>query len=157
MPKAESQQNGHAVDMADLITRDRASVWHPYSPAGGAMPLFAVVHAEGVRLTLSDGRELIDGMASWWCVVHGYNHPVLNRAITEQLDAMAHVMFGGLTHAPAVRLAEKLIELTPAGLDRVFFADAGSVAVEVAMKMAIQYWHSRGCPEKHRFLALRSG
>lgn len=157
MAKGESQKNGHAVDAADLITRDRASVWHPYSPAGGAMPLFAVVHAEGVRLTLSDGRELIDGMASWWCVVHGYNHPVLNQAITAQVDAMAHVMFGGLTHAPAVKLAEKLIELTPAGLDRVFFADAGSVAVEVAMKMAIQYWHSRGYPEKHRFLALRSG
>jgi adenosylmethionine-8-amino-7-oxononanoate aminotransferase len=115
------------------------------------------VSASGVRLRLADGRELIDGMASWWCMIHGYNHPVLNQAIGDQLQDMAHVMFGGLTHPPAVRLAEKLIELTPEGLDLVFFADSGSVSVEVALKMAIQYWRSLGRPGKHRFVALRSG
>lgn len=123
----------------------------------GALAPYPIASASGVRLRLDDGRELIDGMSSWWCAVHGYNHPVLNAAIETQLRDMAHVMFGGLTHAPAVRLAERLVALTPAGLERVFFADAGSVAVEVAMKMAVQYWHSLGRPSKHRFLALRSG
>lgn len=123
----------------------------------GALAPYPIASASGVRLRLDDGRELIDGMSSWWCAVHGYNHPVLNAAIEAQLRDMAHVMFGGLTHAPAVRLAERLVALTPAGLERVFFADAGSVAVEVAMKMAVQYWHSLGRPSKHRFLALRSG
>jgi adenosylmethionine-8-amino-7-oxononanoate aminotransferase len=108
-------------------------------------------------LRLDDGRELIDGMSSWWCVIHGYNHPVLNRAIEDQLGRMAHVMFGGLTHAPAVRLAEQLVSLTPEGLELVFFADSGSVSVEVALKMAMQYWSSQGQPGKRRFLALRSG
>lgn len=121
------------------------------------MPLFAVQSAHGVRLTLEDGRTLIDGMASWWCMIHGYNHPALNDAITAQLGDMAHVMFGGLTHEPAVTLAERLLEITPAGLDRVFFADSGSVSVEVALKMTIQYWQGRGRPGKRRFLALRHG
>jgi adenosylmethionine-8-amino-7-oxononanoate aminotransferase len=140
-----------------LLAADRKYIWHPYSAAGSDMPLFPVTSAHGVRLRLEDGRELIDGMASWWCAIHGYNHPVLNAAIEAQLRDMSHVMFGGLTHPPAVRLAEKLVEITPAGLDLVFFADSGSVAVEVAMKMALQYWHSRGLATKRRFVALRSG
>ena len=135
-----------------LAARDQASVWHPYSGIDSGMPVFPVVSASGVRLRLADGRELIDGMASWWCMIHGYNHPILNRAIEAQLQDMAHVMFGGLTHPPAVQLAEKLIEITPPGLDLVFFADSGSVAVEVALKMAIQYWHSQGKSEKRRFV-----
>jgi adenosylmethionine-8-amino-7-oxononanoate aminotransferase len=144
-------------DAAALAARDRAIVWHPYSAVGAATPVFPVASAQGYRLQLADGRSLIDGMASWWCVIHGYNHPVLNAAIERQLGDMAHVMFGGLTHAPAVCLAERLVEIAPKGLDRVFFADSGSVAVEVAMKMAIQYWIGRGLPRKARFLALRKG
>ncbi|MCB1773519.1 MAG: adenosylmethionine--8-amino-7-oxononanoate transaminase [Gammaproteobacteria bacterium] len=141
----------------DLVTRDAETVWHPYSAIHAGLPVFPVASARGVRLKLADGRELIDGMASWWCVIHGYNHPALNAAVTAQLHDMAHVMFGGLTHAPAVRLAERLVELTPDGLELVFFADSGSVAVEVAMKMALQYWAGRGQPRRHRFVALRNG
>ncbi len=139
------------------VERDRLHVWHPYSAVATGMPLFPVVSAEGVRLRLADGRELIDGMASWWCVIHGYNHPALNAAIAAQLADMAHVMFGGLTHPTAVRLAERLVAITPEGLELVFFADSGSVSVEVALKMAIQYWQGRGRPGKRRFVALRSG
>lgn len=140
-----------------MLDIDHAHVWHPYSAVGAGTPVFPVVSASGVRLTLADGRELVDGMASWWCVIHGYNHPVLNRAIEQQLAEMAHVMFGGLTHPPAVALAEKLVEITPQGLELVFFADSGSVSVEIALKMAIQFWHGRGKPSKCRFLALRHG
>jgi len=140
-----------------LLAFDREHVWHPYAamPAAGA-PLL-VESAEGVRLRLADGRELIDGMASWWCAIHGYRHPRLDAAARDQLDRMAHVMFGGLTHAPAVELARRLVELTPEGLEHVFFADSGSVSVEVAIKMALQYQRSRGRPEKQRLLALRGG
>jgi adenosylmethionine-8-amino-7-oxononanoate aminotransferase len=113
--------------------------------------------AEGVRLRLADGRELIDGMASWWCAIHGYRHPRLDDAVREQLTRMAHVMFGGLTHAPAVELAERLSELAPAGLERVFLADSGSVAVEVAIKMCVQYQHARGRPRRTRLLTVRGG
>lgn len=141
----------------NLTQRDQACVWHPYSALDSGMPVFPVVSASGVRLTLEDGRELIDGMASWWCAVHGYNHPRLNAAVEVQLRHMAHVMFGGLTHEPAVRLAERLVELTPAPLCKVFFADSGSVAVEAAMKMAIQYWIARGVPGKRRFLSPHNG
>lgn len=116
-----------------------------------------VVAAAGVRLRLADGRELIDGMASWWAAIHGYNHPRLNRALEEQLGRMAHVMFGGLTHAPAIELARRLAGLAPAPLEKVFLCDSGSVAVEVAVKMALQYWQARGRPGKRRLLALRGG
>jgi adenosylmethionine-8-amino-7-oxononanoate aminotransferase len=141
----------------DLVRQDRAHLWHPYSAMGGDQPVYPVVAAQGVRLTLADGRELIDGMSSWWCAIHGYNHPVLNAAIESQLGRMAHVMFGGLTHAAAVSLADKLVSLTPEPLQSVFFCDSGSVSVEVAMKMAIQYWQARDRPEKQRFLTIRGG
>jgi adenosylmethionine-8-amino-7-oxononanoate aminotransferase len=121
-----------------------------------ATPL-PVASASGVRLRLADGRELVDAMASWWCAVHGYRHPVLDAALTDQLGRMAHVMFGGLTHEPAVRLAERLVALTPAPLEHVFFADSGSVAVEVAIKMCLQHWRARGRPEKRRLLTWRGG
>ncbi len=140
-----------------LLDTDRKFVWHPYSACGVEAPVFPVTAAKGVRLTLADGRELIDGMASWWCMIHGYNHPALNAAVERQLGDMAHVMFGGLTHPPAVTLADRLVEIAPAGMDRVFFADSGSVAVEVALKMAIQYWIACGRPAKRRFLSLRNG
>jgi adenosylmethionine-8-amino-7-oxononanoate aminotransferase len=136
---------------------DRAHLWHPYSSMAADTPVFHVQSASGVRIRLADGRELIDGMASWWCVIHGYNHPVLNAAVEDQLERMAHVMFGGLTHRPAVELAEQLVAITPQPLQAVFFADSGSVSVEVAMKMAIQYWRARGAEGKTRFVALRHG
>ncbi len=141
----------------DLQRGDRDCIWHPYASATDPPEVYPVVGASGVRLQLADGRELIDGMASWWCAVHGYNHPVLNRAVREQLDAMSHVMFGGLTHPPAVRLARLLCELTPPSLERVFFCDSGSVAVEVAIKMALQFWQAGGRPAKQKLIALRSG
>jgi adenosylmethionine-8-amino-7-oxononanoate aminotransferase len=142
---------------AAQLAFDSAHIWHPYSAMDGALPVYHVESASGVRLRLSDGRELIDGMSSWWCTLHGYNHPRLNQAISDQLESMAHVMFGGLTHEPAVRLVEKLVALTPPGLESVFIADSGSVAVEVAMKMAIQYWNAMGQPDKQRFATLRNG
>ncbi|WP_317929322.1 adenosylmethionine--8-amino-7-oxononanoate transaminase [Halioxenophilus sp. WMMB6] len=140
-----------------LVARDRQHIWHPYSSATQHPPLYPIARAEGVRLYLKDGRVLIDGMSSWWSVIHGYNHAELNEAITQQLDKMAHVMFGGLTHEPAVQLAETLVRLTPEGLNRVFFSDSGSVAVEVAIKMVLQYWQSRGQSGKHKLLSLRRG
>ncbi len=144
-------------DWHTLRQADAEVVWHPYASAVDIPDVYPVASAQGVRLTLADGRELIDGMASWWCAIHGYNHPVLNRAVVEQLHAMSHVMFGGLTHEPAVKLARMLVDLTPEGLDRVFFSDSGSVAVEVAVKMAIQFWQSSGHPEKQKLIALRNG
>lgn len=140
-----------------LRATDRACIWHPYASAHPGPEVFPVVSASGVRLQLADGRELLDGMASWWCAIHGYNHPALNRAVQEQLENMSHVMFGGLTHPPAVKLAQLLTALTPAPLERVFFSDSGSVAVEVALKMALQYWYSVGNPGKQKFVALRNG
>jgi adenosylmethionine-8-amino-7-oxononanoate aminotransferase len=136
---------------------DRAHIWHPYSAMNSDLPVFHVDSARGVNLHLSDGRVLIDGMSSWWCTIHGYNHPRLNQAINHQLDRMAHVMFGGLTHEPAIRLAQQLVKLTPDGLESVFISDSGSVAVEVALKMAIQYWNAKGLPGKQRFASLRNG
>ncbi|MCB1734437.1 MAG: adenosylmethionine--8-amino-7-oxononanoate transaminase [Gammaproteobacteria bacterium] len=136
---------------------ERAHVWHPYARVMNPPPVHAVESAQGVRLKLADGREVIDGMASWWCAIHGYNHPTLNAAIHSQTERMAHVMFGGLTHEPAAALAEKLIAITPDGLDYVFLADSGSVAVEVAIKMAMQYWQAVGQPGKSRLLTIRGG
>lgn len=144
-----------SVKFDNFIQRDAAALWHPYSSTINAPPVFPVDSASGVRIRLADGRELIDGMASWWCAIHGYNHPVLNAAIESQLASMAHVMFGGLTHAPAIDLAEKLVEITPAPLRKVFFSDSGSVSVEVALKMAIQYWAAKGKPGKQKMLSLR--
>ena len=140
-----------------LVEADRALLWHPYTSMTDPPPVFPVASARGVRLTLADGRELVDGMASWWCAIHGYNHPVLNAAVSAQLQDMAHVMFGGLTHEPAVRLAQKLADITPPELQTVFFADSGSVSVEVAIKMAIQYWAAKGRPGKQKLLTIRQG
>ncbi len=140
-----------------LIEADRSLLWHPYTSMVDPPPVFPVVSASGVRLTLADGRELIDGMASWWCAIHGYNHPALNEAVSTQLEDMAHVMFGGLTHEPAVRLAQELVDITPSELQTVFFADSGSVSVEVAIKMAIQYWAAKGRPGKQKLLTIRQG
>ncbi len=144
-------------DIATLLQFDREHIWHPYTSIDNPLGVFFVQSAEGVRLCLGDGRQLIDGMASWWSVIHGYNHPQLTRILQEQAGRLSHVMFGGLTHRPAIDLARMLIEMAPTGLNRVFFCDSGSVAVEVAMKMAVQYSFARGVPGKNRFLTIKSG
>ncbi len=142
---------------AEILAADLAHVWHPYTSATEPLPVYPVASAEGVRIRLMDGRELVDGMSSWWAAIHGYRHPVLDAAVTHQLSRMSHVMFGGLTHEPAVMLAELLAGLTEGRLPRVFFCDSGSVAVEVAIKMAWQYWHARGRPGKKRLISIESG
>jgi adenosylmethionine-8-amino-7-oxononanoate aminotransferase len=141
----------------ELLAYDRAHLWHPYSSMTDAADPILIERACGVRLETADGEILIDAMSSWWCAIHGYRHPALDAAVRGQLDTMAHVMFGGLTHEPAIRLAERLVELTPTGLDRVFFADSGSVSVEVALKMAVQAQRGLGRPGKTRMLALLGG
>jgi adenosylmethionine-8-amino-7-oxononanoate aminotransferase len=143
---------------ADQITAlDAAHVWHPYGGFPASTEPLVVASAAGTRLTLADGRELVDGMSSWWAAVHGYRHPVLDAALLEQSQRMSHVMFGGLTHEPAVRLSQLLVELTPDGLDKVFLCDSGSVSVEVAAKMCLQYWRALGQPEKRRLFTWRGG
>jgi adenosylmethionine-8-amino-7-oxononanoate aminotransferase len=140
-----------------LLEFDTRHIWHPYTSAVNPLPCFMVESAEGVYLNLSGGRKIIDGMSSWWSAIHGYNHPYLNETVVKQQEKMSHVMFGGLTHEPAVKLAQKLVDMTPADIQHVFFCDSGSVAVEVSMKMAIQYFHALGKPAKCRFATVRSG
>ncbi|MCC8379194.1 adenosylmethionine--8-amino-7-oxononanoate transaminase [Xenorhabdus sp. PB30.3] len=142
------------------IEFDLRHIWHPYTSMSNPLPTYPVDSASGVELVLSDGRQLIDGMSSWWAAIHGYNHPVLNEAAKSQIDKMSHVMFGGITHPPAVELCKQLVAMTPASLECVFLADSGSVAVEVAMKMALQYWQAKGQQQQKRrqkFLTLRHG
>ncbi|MFP2506608.1 adenosylmethionine--8-amino-7-oxononanoate transaminase [Buttiauxella gaviniae] len=140
---------------ADLAF-DQQHIWHPYTSMTKPLPVYPVVAATGCELQLADGKALVDGMSSWWAAIHGYNHPRLNQAMKDQIDQMSHVMFGGITHLPAVALCRKLVAMTPENLECVFLADSGSVAVEVAMKMALQYWHAKGEP-RQRFLTFRNG
>lgn len=141
----------------DLVERDRRHLWHPYAPMPSALPAVPVLSATGTALNLADGRQVIDGMSSWWAAIHGHRHPVLDEAVRTQLESMAHVMFGGITHGAAVELAELLVEITPPGLQHVFLADSGSVSVEVAIKMALQYARGTGRPERTRLLTVASG
>lgn len=141
----------------DLLSLDRAHVWHPYTSFTNPGMVTPVTHAQGVKLHLANGNVLIDGMSSWWSTVHGYNHPVLNQAVIDQVGKMSHVMFAGITHEPAVKLASTLAQITPDGLNKVFFSDSGSVAVEVALKMAMQYWHAQGQSQRTTFLTLKRG
>ena len=145
------------LSTTELTELDRKYLWHPYTSFTNPSPIFPVRRAQGVHIELADGRTLIDGMSSWWSVLHGYNHPAINKAITDQLHQFAHVMFAGFTHEPAVTLAKTLVEITPSGLNKVFFSDSGSVAVEVALKMALQYWHSQGEAQRTTFLAIKKG
>ncbi len=140
-----------------LLDTDFHHLLHPYTDMMSPQPVELVSSANGCRLTLADGHELIDGMSSWWAAIHGYNHPKLNQALVDQTQSMAHVMFGGLTHEPAIRLCRQLLACVPEGLEKIFLCDSGSVSVEVAIKMALQYWHSQGLSDKKKFVALRHG
>ncbi|MDB3971949.1 adenosylmethionine--8-amino-7-oxononanoate transaminase [Candidatus Thioglobus sp.] len=140
-----------------MNTFDQAHIWHPYAKIPNEVSTHVVKSAEGVYLNLESDKRVVDGMSSWWSAIHGYNHPTLNQAITTQLGKMSHVMFGGLTHDPAIALAKTLVEITPENLTKVFFTDSGSVAVEAALKMALQYWHNKGQSDKHKFVTIRGG
>ena len=140
-----------------MIFSDQNNVWHPYAKVPSAAPTHLVESGEYVYLNLEGGRRVIDGMSSWWSVIHGYNNPVLNKAMKEQIDCISHVMFGGLTHQPAIDLTQKLIDITPEGLDKVFLADSGSVSVEVSLKMALQYWYNKDQKAKTHFVTPRGG
>jgi len=146
-----------AAASPDWLAFEQNHVWHPYASMREASPVYAVKKASGVCLEFYNGQRVIDGMASWWCAIHGYNVPELNAAMEGQLKKMSHVMFGGLTHAPAARLAERLLEITPANMNHVFFADSGSVSVEIAIKMALQFWQARSKKNKNRLLTIRGG
>lgn len=140
-----------------LLEFDKNHVWHPYTSMSKPLPSYLVESANGVHINLASGEKVVDGMSSWWSVLHGYNHPELNQALIDQTQKFAHVMFGGLTHEPAIMLSKTLIEITPAGLNKVFLSDSGSVSVEVALKMSLQYWHSKNKPEKHKILTVKNG
>ncbi|BBP46872.1 adenosylmethionine-8-amino-7-oxononanoate aminotransferase [Thiosulfatimonas sediminis] len=140
-----------------LIDFDQQHIWHPYAPSPNPVPPIGVKSTQGSLITLADDRQVVDGMSSWWAAIHGYNHPKINAAMKAQIDTMPHIMFGGLTHEPAVELAKRLVKLTPEGLNKVFFADSGSVSMEVAIKIALQYWISQGKSQKNRMLSIRNG
>ncbi len=154
MPQKNSS---YSLSVEADLAFDREHIWHPYTSMHEPLPVYPVVSAKGVELHLADGRTLIDGMSSWWSAIHGYNHPELNQAATDQIGQMSHVMFGGITHKPAVNLARKLLALTPQNLQHVFFCDSGSVSIEVAIKMAIQYWVAKDRPLKYRLLTVCGG
>ncbi|MCF2949753.1 adenosylmethionine--8-amino-7-oxononanoate transaminase [Paraglaciecola aquimarina] len=145
------------IKQTENLRFDQQHIWHPYTSAIDPLPCYEVVKAEGVYIHLASGEKLIDGVASWWTAIHGYNHPDLNQAVLQQTEKFSHVMFGGLTHQPAIDLCRKLIDMTPSGLERVFLADSGSISVEVAMKMALQYWACQGNQDKHKFITPRNG
>jgi adenosylmethionine---8-amino-7-oxononanoate aminotransferase len=151
--------SGHILNkslQANLLF-DQQHIWHPYTSAIDPLPCYQVVGAQGVHIQLATGETLVDGVSSWWTAIHGYNHPLLNQALAEQSHQFAHVMFGGLTHEPAIELCRTLLSITPSGLNRVFLADSGSVSIEVAMKMALQYWACQGNGHKHKFITPRNG